>query len=355
MKAPKMSLLAVAVAALLSSQAVLAQSDDVNFEGTVKLDKKDRVNVKGTIQVDSASQASVWDSQSNFGNAVWNQETENKAEIKDGSASSMSGNIGINVAAGDNNQQANAAALAAADASFVFGVAEAEVGADQAVGSTLTTNIGTLNQARAMDSLSGLTGNIGINIAAGNSNQQKNDMAAATATASFSSASTMVSQSSEGNVTFNYATDPVYENIESRMSLDMSLSGTYNGSSDQQGDLYPDIWDGDGHPAGGLLGHVDLDSQAQGAIDSNQDGGALHFNEAGDITLSGTAVGYTSIPVLVGFDNPVQNMASLSNALTDVTGNIGVNIAAGTGNQQYNGLAISSSCNACGSGNNGGE
>lgn len=365
MKLCKKNLVLMALATVLAVPAALAndhsdrdrsdRKDDVDFEGTIRLDHRDDVDVSGTIYVDSAAQAKVYDEQENFGNSVLNNETQNKAEVVEGSASSMSGNIGINMAAGDNNQQANAAALAAADAAFLFGVAEAEVGAKQTVAGTFTNNLGNLNKANASDSLNTIVGNIGINIAAGNSNQQKNDMAATTATASFASANVDVTQKSGHNTTFNTATGPVYETIYSSFAAGIHLEGSYAGESDQQGDVYPDIWTGNTHPNGTQTGHFDLDSDAQGAIDSNQDGGALHFNEAGDITLDGYAVGYAAIPVLVGFDNPVKNLATLSNSLVNVSGNVGLNMAAGTGNQQYNGLAIASSCATCASTGNGGE
>lgn len=68
--------------------------------------------------------ALVVDTQQNYNNKVSNFGTLNNASVS-GSIKDASGNVGVNVAAGDNNQQANAAALASADASFVFGTATA--------------------------------------------------------------------------------------------------------------------------------------------------------------------------------------------------------------------------------------
>ncbi|MCZ7655219.1 MAG: hypothetical protein M5R42_14560 [Rhodocyclaceae bacterium] len=63
--------------------------------------------------------------QLNGGNEVWNDHNTNNAKLVDGNAmSGASGNIGLNVVAGSNNQQANEAALSAVDAAFVFASAQ---------------------------------------------------------------------------------------------------------------------------------------------------------------------------------------------------------------------------------------
>ena len=87
---------------------------------------------------------------------------------------------------------------------------------------------------------------------------------------------------------------------------------------------------------------MDLDTQTQGGSDLNHDGGALAFKESGDITLKGTVSGRIPVVVTVASNVDTTNTASLSgNVLSAAAGNIGVNVAAGTNNQQYNGLAIS--------------
>ncbi|MNG22249.1 hypothetical protein D3C84_1067110 [compost metagenome] len=47
------------------------------------------------------------------------------------------------------------------------------------------------------------------------------------------------------------------------------------------------------------------------------------------------------------FANPVINSATLSDSLNGASGNIGVNIASGSSNQQLNTLAVAVGCNAC--------
>lgn len=315
----------------------------------------------------NGASAEIDDEQGSYGNEVLNQGTDNEATLYNG-VEGASGNIGINITAGDNNQQANAAALAAGDAFFVFGAAaRADIDVEQRGKHNKVDNYSVPNTANLHDAVNNTTGNVGVNISAGNFNQQKNDMAAAVSeTAYVASASVGAEQKLAGNTTNNYATlDYGSVNVNLNMTANGSYSGggsgSYAGQSDQIGDLYPDTYSDGQHPnGGGSVGHIDLDSDAQGAQDLNGDGGALAFNEdgttvfteAGTTTLGGTVSG--SIPVVAGFNTPVVNDARLYNALNNVSGNVGVNIAAGVGNQQSNSLAIAAGCTACAPSNGGG-
>lgn len=297
--------------------------------------------------VGSGASAVIEDTQYNQYNGVLNQGTENSGTV-DNSLNGASGNVGANVAAGDNNQQANAAAVSTADAYFVFGVpvvssAVASIAVEQKGYNNLVVNHSASNTASMNNSGNDASGNLGINVAAGTNNQQKNDMAiASSSSAHTAAAGVSVFQESYGNSTQNLAT---LEYGSQQVVLGFAATGTYQGQSDQIGDLYPDMWAGAPHPAGQSTGHFDLDSEAQGAVDLNGDGGALAFNEAGDILLSGEVTGM--IPTLVGFASPVMNTASLTGSLNRVSGNVGVNIAAGGGNQQSNSLAVTAGCTAC--------
>jgi len=330
------------------------------------------VRVNGTITLDASSAAIVNDKQINGDNSVTNNESTNTATVNGNALNNASGNIGLNVTAGDNNQQANAAAFSAADASFVFGSSDAEVFATQAVVSNNVTNLGQTNAAAlGGDALANASGNIGVNISAGNNNQQKNDLAASVAVARMATATVQVTQMNGHNTTSN---DPIHKEEVQNLAVNLALSatggytgygsGTYSGSasgttsgtSDQIGDVYPDMWTGNTHPNGSQTGHFDLDTQTQGGSDLNDDGGALAFGnngtysgseggslgfyESGSQSLSGSVTGY--IPVVVATNLATTNTSTLGdNALMNASGNIGVNIASGTNNQQYNGLAIS--------------
>jgi hypothetical protein len=180
------------------------------------------------------------------------------------------------------------------------------------------------NEASMSDSaLQGAEGNIGVNIAAGVGNAQSNDAALSSIDAEDSLATAMVfnSQSTLGN----YATSS---------NPDTYFEATLDGDAlkDAKGNIGVNIAAGVGNAqSNGLAASVNSSaSLSKAAADSEQ---FAYFNE-----------------LLAECD--LDNFASFSgNALQGAQGNIGVNIAAGVGNAQHNGLAIStaSSCDSgCG-------
>lgn len=387
MKNFKRTSIAMAIAALAASPALYASeggdhhgtldehySVNVDNDTTVKLKKeisvKKDVEIEGTVRVVglipvfSSAMAVVDDKQINTRNSVENDIHNNNASAGDNVLNGASGNIGLNIAAGDNNMQDNTAALAAADAYFVFGSADAEVFVLQDNARQRVANRGVTNNASLSgDALNGASGNIGVNIAAGNNNLQKNNLAVAVAPSRLSEATVANVQRSGGNETLNQGTTrEVYNEVGVRLTG--TMNGGYSGISDQVGDLYVDNWNPGSngsytHPTnGGTTGHSDFDSQAQGAVDRNDDGGAFSFDEAGNIALSGSFTG--SVVTMHTVYVPSENNATLSgNALNGASGNIGVNIAAGTGNLQNNSLAMAVTrpalCTACNGGGSGGE
>lgn len=350
--------------------------------------------VTGEIEIDSAATAMIDNRQSISGNKGLNDKLTNDASISDDVASEGSGNLGFNVAAGDNNAQDNAAALSAADSSFAFGMADAAVFVNQSGMSNVTINEGVTNAASIGDNaFSGATGNIGVNVASGNNNGQKNALSASVATSRLASAAISSNQVSSGNFTKNEGTVEKYTDttaVTLRGSVDGytaavgyggysgssqgSFSGTsetsLSGTADQIGDVYPEMWANNAdddpsapHPGGDLTGHMDLDSEVQGATDLNGDGGALAFtvDADGEGSVSGSTssqesgeLGFIELGVadlyaqLSGSVTTTRwvvvdatNTASLSgSAFSTASGNIGVNVAAGTGNLQANSLAL---------------
>lgn len=259
--------------------------------------------------------ATVTDTQNNVANVGVNDELKNKASLSGGSLSGASGNIGVNIGAGDNNQQANAAALSAADASFVFDHATASASASQYNASNLTTNAGVTNSATLEGgSLSGASGNIGVNITAGNNNQQKNDLTASVANAKNTSASVSANQNSTSNTTTNSPVR-IYQTTYETVTLRGGMSGDYQGSTV--------AWE-----------------PSSGRGDDHGRGGTEYGYEAGDIALAGCFT--ANIPVqTLSVNKLTTNTATLGGgSLQGASGNIGVNISAGTGNQQFNGLSI---------------
>ncbi|PRB82237.1 hypothetical protein [Pseudomonas sp. MYb185] len=154
----------------------------------------------------SSSSASITDVQINMYNSVDNQGTENNAYL-DNALQNSSGNAAVNVSAGDTNQQANAVAIstADADASFVFGhSASASIGVGQFNSGNVLSNLDVQNNATVHNSANNFSGNLGLNVAAGAFNQQKNDVTIASASkAQNADASVEVLQTAVGGTTYN--------------------------------------------------------------------------------------------------------------------------------------------------------
>lgn len=351
------------------NEASIKIKKSVTFDQNVAI--RGGAYVYGRILVNSSATAVVDDKQINHDNHVINQHHNNNATVNGNAMSGARGNIGVNVTAGDNNMQDNAAAISAADARFVFGASDAEVFVNQDSVRNVVINSGNVNNASVNGSaFQGAAGNIGVNVAAGNSNLQKNNGAIAVSGGSLSTATVSNLQQAGGNNTLNAGRFDVYQD-RTYVTLSGGMqggysgyqagntqgyqSGAYRGISDQVGDLYVDNWNGQSHPGGSNVGHSDFDRYAQGAVDRNGDGGALSFNdsgtyqgrssgsyqgrEAGNIALAGTFSGYVTTTRVVY--TPTANNANLGgNAFAGARGNIGVNIASGTNNLQNNSLAV---------------
>lgn len=189
---------------------------DVEYEGEVDVD--------GLIYVDSLGMAVIDDSQFSLGNEGDNKVLDNNATVGGNTLRNGSGNIGVNVGAGDNNVQGNSAALAATDAAFVFGSGDAEIFLEQAAAGNITTNLGVTNDAAlGSNALRNAKGNIGVNVAAGNSNVQKNAFAASTTSGVMSEATVQVSQTAMENKTSNMPVDEVIT-TETYMTLNGGMA-----------------------------------------------------------------------------------------------------------------------------------
>ncbi len=156
-----------------------------------------------------AAEATVEDTQTLTGNNVSNEGTENTASSTS-SADGATGNVGVNVAAGTINQQANAAALASEDAALVLGTATASTTVTQTIEANGPLgNIANPSEATLSGTLGDSSGNVGVNVAAGTFNQQKNDLAAASVTinddevAASALASSSATQSISGQTILN--------------------------------------------------------------------------------------------------------------------------------------------------------
>jgi hypothetical protein len=243
------TLLSIAIGGLFSASAFAEDSHiDTSWLFTNTVNVTGNVGVTGVINVNSESAAVVQQDQLTLLNLLLGDGDET-ASAGDDALRGALGNIGVNIAAGVGNVQANDAALSALDGSAVF--ASAMVFSNQVTGVNVGTDFpsGPDNQlfydATVGDNvLSQAAGNIGLNVAAGTGNAQGNALAAS-----------------------------------------VNTSGT----------------------------------MAKAASDSDQ---ASVFN------------------ILLALDDLDSTATLGGNALRDAIGNIGVNIAAGAGNAQHNGLAI---------------
>lgn len=346
----------------------LSLSSDIAFTGDP--------TISGDIEIDSAAIAVVDNRQSITGNAASNSLLANDAAITDDVAANASGNLGFNVAAGDNNAQDNAASLSAADASFSFGMADAEVFVNQHGSGNTTMNMGVTNAAGLSgNAFSGAAGNIGVNVASGNNNEQKNALAASVATSAYAQSSISSNQTSSGNAVTNQG---YFDEVSSTTSVTLSGtvagstsssgSGTYQGRGNgyQQTNFYPDTYteNGAGHAQGNRFGHDDWDNETQGAVNNpyrpgvggmawdTDEAGTLDIDEMGTADLQASLTGtVTSTDFIAVY---ATNTAGLSgSAFSNASGNIGVNVASGTGNLQANSLALAVAQPSTGGGNGG--
>lgn len=347
----------------------LRLSSDINFSGDP--------TISGDIDLDSAAIAVIDNRQSISNNVTGNSLVTNSASIADDVGAGASGNLGFNVVAGDNNAQDNAASLSAADASFSFGMADAEVFVNQAGFGNTTMNSGVTNAAGlGGNAFVGASGNIGVNIASGNNNEQKNALAASVATSAMAQSSISSNQVSTGNTVSNAGfvqsyTDTVQVGLSGRVAGGTLAvgAGTYRGTGNayQMANYYLDTWSGDlPHPGGNATGHIDLDNEIQNAtMNPNRPGvgglgfdtresGTSQFVELGVADLYASLSGTVSTTRWVNV-NATNTSALSGSAFSGASGNIGVNVASGTGNLQANSLALAVAQPSTGGGTGGGE
>ncbi|WP_163558649.1 hypothetical protein [Halomonas sp. NO4] len=282
---------------------------------------------------------------------------------------------------------------------FTLSVADnyagATVDSKQLIDGNTVTNDGSENDATmGGDSLSGSSGNIGANVAAGDSNSQANDAALATSDAAevFGQAEAYSAQSASGNMVNNIGSSNTAQlggnslqnaagNIAANVAAGVgnaqqnSLAVSSNSASGDANATSAGVQSTYGNTTGngpairetGGTAEVDLDvtldtsdlaMEQQDSVDipiyddqgtrdsSNQD----HVGELEELAFQGTED--SELEMTVSGEVPTSgltytdrhNDASLNgSALSGASGNIGANVAAGTNNLQRNSLSIASS------------
>ena len=310
-----------------SSAAQLEIAGDINLDA----------NASGSHKQVNASGTKTSNGQLNK-NATWSKTHEANEEYSESSSYNQEASASSHH---DDSYDRSYSMNANIDATLVFGgAADAETFSNQVAAYNSTHSYGTTNDA-SLGGNAGLdaAGNIGINIAAGDSNVQANQLALASASGALATATASSNQVAYGNYTSNEAVrDTIVNTVDVVLSGD--ATGTYNGTSDQVGDVYLDTWTDEVHPGGDNTGHIDVDNQAQGAQDPNGDGGAFLFSEAGIIDLDNISLGGKITYTQTIYKAHSNNASVGSNVLAGASGNIGLNVAAGTNNVQGNALAI---------------
>lgn len=277
------------------------------------------------LQITAGAGAAVIDQQTSDGNVVLNQGTNNNANASN-AVNGANGNIGMNNAAGDGNQQDNAAALATADESFIFGAAVSASSATQMNTGNTVANYSSTANASLNNVGNGGSGNIGVNNAAGDFNQQKNNLAIAVSGGRVANAAAAANQTSTGLGVANNGTQTYKKD---------TLTGTFNAAGVFVAKGNATIEDND-HGHGHGYGN---DNRGHG------DDQKAKFEAVGVFGLAGVTTQQVLTPD--GWKNPVTNTASMTNVGNNWSGNGGFNNAAGVGNQQSNSLSIAAGCKAC--------
>lgn len=185
----------------------------------------------------------------------------------------------------------------------------------------------TENNASADNSVNSNSGNVGVNAQSGSGNQADNAGAISSAKGDFATVFAVidVDQGSSHNNFVNKGT-------QNNASLDSSITGNsgnvgYNGQA------------GQGNQGKNNLAITTADGKNIAAA-SNTEQNSLNNSY---LNTAASSHGY-------GKPQYVSNNASLDNSVNRNSGNVGVNLQSGAGNQGSNSLSIGQGCSVCASG-----
>lgn len=364
----KKSAVAMAVGAFAVSGAVLAQNDNGNTTTNVtnvemvkrlslskNLSITGEIRVRGNVEVDSSSVAVIDDKQSATANIGENYLLKNTATAGDEVMSGASGNIGLNMTSGDNNLQDNASAMTTMDPAYSAGLIDSEVFVRQSAENNLTYNQGVENTASIGNSaFVNARGNIGVNVATGNNNLQKNNMAVSVGSGAIAEASVNTEQNVHNNITNNLPLTAVGEpgtpgQVAGHIELvDVTLTATTPAAPGDDGGIVGGRFttSSNGNYNGNEAGTF------QGAVAGSYQGthnGDLAYTTNSEVNLGGVLTGQVPVWVLDSCGTAcgdevvvkTKNVASLGGqAFMGASGNIGINMSAGTNNVQSNSLSM---------------
>lgn len=310
-----------------------------------------------------------------------------------GFGNNASGAVGINVASGNLNQQANALAIATARGWS----ATAEVEGDQslsgaavyneAAGVTYTTSLEVTKDSSKSHSASGSASSSYEWAKASDESSSYSKNASGSFSAHHDSSSTAdhdysasldasIEKNHSGSASANW-TKTLDVDADGRVEVDVDR-GRF-GDFEAEGELELNVdasgsWgkDWQSESSGSVVASLDKTSSysssethdvnknfesdfsaseesSHSASASGSASGQFEkaYEEASNSSLAATAT-FTKTRVFI---DPVTNTVSLDNSLNGASGNLGVNVAAGSNNQQLNTMTIAAGCNACSNGN----
>ncbi|MCD7037909.1 hypothetical protein LRQ11_26375 [Pseudomonas sp. MAFF 311095] len=187
----------------------------------------------------------------------------------------------------------------------------------------------TENNASADGSVTGNSGNVGVNVQAGSGNQADNSGAISSAKGDFATVFAVVDVNQNSGLN-NF----VNKGTQNNASLDNSANGNsgnlgYNGQA------------GQGNQGKNNLAITTADGKNIAAAANTEQ------NSLANNYLNAAATGYGHHG---GKPQYVSNNSSLDNSVNRNSGNVGVNQQSGSGNQGSNSLSIGQGCSVCASG-----
>lgn len=311
------------------------------------------VNLAEVFDITAGTVATTFDSQLYKNNNI--HIIDPSAATVNGSVNLNQGNVGVNAAAGAFNQQANDVSLAvsksgASSASGSMSIMTnqhptnpenppteeeptpvkavfALTGYDQHIQGnevkigTPFENFNNNMNAALLGSVQNNVGNVGVNVVAGLANQQKNDLAIA-----LDPSDADLVYASSGGVQFLYKNKYELDSGEHFPNLDPSKIALASDSK-----IENSISGNTGNIGVNVAAGVN-NQQANGLAIANVSTAALALASAGGMQINQD----NSLTSFL----PLKNDANMNSSVYGNTGNIGVNLASGIGNQQVNNLSI---------------
>ncbi len=308
----------------------------------------------------NVNQTTTQDIQNSSGSSV-----DNTANVLDNAFENASGNIGANVAAGNGNQQANNAYIDYHSPNFVFSGDYEQSSISNDYSDSTGQYASITGQAFKYAS-----GNVNANVAAGNGNQQQN-ASFIVADDSLNSETIVGSQVSDqntctycdhqqayinghafdhssGNVGANVAAGNANQQINS-MTIAATNASQNNdfeqstGETDEYGN--GNDWDNSGNQLALINDNAFNHATGNLGVNVTAGNGNQQMNRAEILTMDSNGSNSSSLEQeqdgstsFQGSDLNVANIAQ--NAFMNASGNIGVNVSAGNGNQQANILTV---------------